>query len=1039
MILEKIKKFLNIVTSTRFAGIYLLLFAIAIGVATFIENDFGTSSAQDIIFRSWWFELLLVLFGITIAVNVWRFKMVKQKKWATICFHLSILIILFGATLTRYFGTEGMMHIREGETSNKYLSTENYLKFNVLQDGKSYSFDEPVYFSTLGSNNFKNSYQIGKNLIEVTLDDFIPNPKEMATEDPQGVPIIKVVIAGQAGREEFYVKQGDKVSINGVNFNFNDEFLPDAFNIGVKGDSLYFMVNQSVSQMVMATQTLDSLVGGVAHTLRLRSMYNVGGSGFVVGEFLQKGKVEVQSGDAKIKNESAVGLNLSVAVNGKTQKTIVTGHRAEEGQPKVLDFGTMQMAISYGAKIKELPFSIKCNDFILEKYPGTENPSSYASEITLIDPRNAINRDQRIFMNNILEHDGYRFFQSSFDQDELGTYLSVNHDYWGSLFSYIGYALLTIGLVLSFFMKNSRFSILINRLKEFEPQTRAGFVVIGLFISNYANAQGDSNINKDHAAAFGKLVVQDQNGRVKPLNTYCSELLRKISRKESLFGQSSEQIILSMLNAPSDWESVAFIQVPKHPEIARLLKTEESMVSYRSFFGGDGKYLLEENVRNAQSMNPKDQGTLEKTILKLDEKVNIINMIFSGSIFKMFPQINDNTNSWQSPAELLHTNQQDNLQTETGPSEAKTLFLNYLQALNEGSRNTNFENANSALTQISFYQKAHGAAIIPSESKLNAELLLNKLDVFSRLRNYYGILSLLFISIFLFVVVKQSKNRAKWTKYAFYAMVAGFVFHTIGLALRWYISGRAPWSNGYESMIYIGWTTMLAGTLFSRRSLGGLAATATLAATILLVAGMSWLDPEITPLVPVLKSYWLTIHVSLEAGSYGFLLLGAVIGMLNLLLMILLNNKNKVNITRAIKELTIISEITLLGGLTMVSIGTYLGGVWANESWGRYWGWDAKETWALVTVLVYAFILHMRFIPKMQSIFAYNFASLFGFATVIMTYFGVNYYLSGLHSYAAGDPVPIPPQVYYTALTLAALSIAAYLKYKKVMLAESKK
>lgn len=1040
MILEKIKKFLNLITSTRFAGIYLLLFAIAIGTATFVENDFGTSSAQDIIFRSWWFELLLVLFGITIAVNVWRFKMVKQKKWATICFHLSILIILFGAALTRYFGTEGMMHIREGETSNQYLSTENYLKFNVLQDGKSYSFDEPVYFSTLGSNKFKSSYQIGKNLVEVNLNDFIPNPKEMATEDPQGVPIIKVVIAGQAGREEYYVKQGDRVNINGVNFNFNDEFLPDAFNVGLKGDSLYFMVNQPVSQMVMATQTLDSLVGGMAHTLRLRSMYNVGGSGFVIGEFLQKGKVEVQSGDPKIKNESAVGLNLSVAVNGKTQKTIVTGHQAEEGQPKVLDFGNMQIAISYGAKIKELPFSIKCKDFILEKYPGTENPSSYASEITLIDPRNAINRDQRIFMNNILEHDGYRFFQSSFDQDELGTYLSVNHDYWGSLFSYIGYALLTIGLVLSFFVKNSRFSILVNRLKEFEtPKKLTRLVVIGLFVSNYANAQGDSNINKDHAAAFGKLVVQDQNGRVKPLNTYCSELLRKISGKESLFGQSSEQIILSMINAPGDWEGIAFVQVPKHPEIARLLKTEERLVSYRSFFGETGKYLLEETVRNAQLMNPKDQGTLEKTVLKLDEKVNIINMIFSGSIFRMFPQINDSTNSWQSPAELLHAPQQDNLQTETGSSEAKTLFLNYLQALNEGSKNANFENANSTLAQIAFYQKAHGSAIIPSESKLNAELLLNKLDVFSRLRNYYGILSLLFISVFLFIVVKQSKNRAKWTKYAFYAMVAGFVFHTIGLALRWYISGRAPWSNGYESMIYIGWTTMLAGTLFSRKSLGGLAATATLAATILLVASMSWLDPEITPLVPVLKSYWLTIHVSLEAGSYGFLMLGAVIGMLNLLLMILLTDKNKANITRAIKELTIISEITLLGGLTMVSIGTYLGGVWANESWGRYWGWDAKETWALVTVLVYAFILHMRFIPKMQSIFAYNFASLFGFATVIMTYFGVNYYLSGLHSYAAGDPVPIPPQVYYTALTLAALSIAAYLKYKKVMLAESKK
>jgi cytochrome c-type biogenesis protein CcsB len=283
------------------------------------------------------------------------------------------------------------------------------------------------------------------------------------------------------------------------------------------------------------------------------------------------------------------------------------------------------------------------------------------------------------------------------------------------------------------------------------------------------------------------------------------------------------------------------------------------------------------------------------------------------------------------------------------------------------------------------------------------------------------------------VTVKKSKHRERWTKIAFYALALGFFFHTLGLGLRWYVSGRAPWSNGYESMIYIAWTTMLAGTLFSRKSLGGLAATATLAATILFVASMSWLDPEITPLVPVLKSYWLTIHVSLEAGSYGFLLLGAVLGMLNLVLMILMKPENKANTLRTIKELTIISEITLLGGLAMVSIGTYLGGVWANESWGRYWGWDAKETWALVTILVYSFILHMRFIPKLQGLFAFNFASLFGFATVIMTYLGVYYYLSGLHSYAAGDPVPMPPSVYYTAITLVLLSAFAYRNFNKQM------
>ncbi|MBK9196607.1 MAG: cytochrome c biogenesis protein CcsA [Flavobacteriales bacterium] len=265
-------------------------------------------------------------------------------------------------------------------------------------------------------------------------------------------------------------------------------------------------------------------------------------------------------------------------------------------------------------------------------------------------------------------------------------------------------------------------------------------------------------------------------------------------------------------------------------------------------------------------------------------------------------------------------------------------------------------------------------------------------------------------------------------------VLLGFALHTLGLGLRWYVSGRAPWSNGYESMIYIAWTTTLAGILFSRKSLGGLAATMILAATILLVAMLSYLDPEITPLVPVLVSYWLTIHVSMEAGSYGFLMLGAVIGLINLILMIFLSKGNERRVHRLVKELSYLSEMTLIGGLFMISIGTYLGGVWANESWGRYWGWDAKETWALVTILVYAFILHMRLIPKMQSLYAYNLASIFGLASVIMTYYGVNYYLSGLHSYAAGDPVPVPDWVYIGVATLIAISVLAFIRKRRFKL-----
>jgi cytochrome c-type biogenesis protein CcsB len=400
-------------------------------------------------------------------------------------------------------------------------------------------------------------------------------------------------------------------------------------------------------------------------------------------------------------------------------------------------------------------------------------------------------------------------------------------------------------------------------------------------------------------------------------------------------------------------------------------------------------------------------------------------MIFSGSYLKVLPIPNDANNTWISPQDL-----QRNPSIGLNNPFAQSFYSSYITALRTGLNTGNWNDANQLVDNLEQYQIANGSAVLPSKAKVSSEILLNDLSVFSRLSKSYGLLGLAFLTLVFMAVFKPQTNLHLYLKIFYIALWVAFAFHTIGLGLRWYVSGRAPWSNGYESMIYIAWTTTLAGLIFSRKSSGVLAATNVLSATILMVAGLSWLDPEITPLVPVLKSYWLTIHVSLEAGSYGFLMLGAIIGLLNLILISFANKNNGERIFKKVKEMTYISEMTLIGGLFMVSIGTYLGGVWANESWGRYWGWDAKETWALVTILVYAFILHMRFIPGLKSLYAFNVASLFGWATVLMTYFGVNYYLSGLHSYAAGDPVPIPDFVYYAVILLTFISLFAFWRYK---------
>ena len=257
-----------------------------------------------------------------------------------------------------------------------------------------------------------------------------------------------------------------------------------------------------------------------------------------------------------------------------------------------------------------------------------------------------------------------------------------------------------------------------------------------------------------------------------------------------------------------------------------------------------------------------------------------------------------------------------------------------------------------------------------------------------------------------------------------------FVIHTAGLILRWYISGHAPWSDAYESMIYVAWATMFFGLAFGRKSDLTIASTAFVTAMILMVAHWNWMDPAIANLQPVLNSYWLMIHVAVIVASYGPFTLGMILGVVCLLLMIFTNSKNKNKIDLNIKELTIINEMALTVGLVMLTIGNFLGGMWANESWGRYWGWDPKETWALISIMVYAFVIHMRLVPGLRGRFAFNLSAIIAYGSILMTYFGVNFYLSGLHSYASGDQIMSVKFIGITCLLILVLAFFAYRKYK---------
>jgi cytochrome c-type biogenesis protein CcsB len=284
------------------------------------------------------------------------------------------------------------------------------------------------------------------------------------------------------------------------------------------------------------------------------------------------------------------------------------------------------------------------------------------------------------------------------------------------------------------------------------------------------------------------------------------------------------------------------------------------------------------------------------------------------------------------------------------------------------------------------------------------------------------------------VNIFSNSKILKYTINGFHILIGiFFIIHTLGLIARWYISGHAPWSDAYESMIYVAWATMFFTLAFDIKSKLTVASGTFVASMILMIAHWNWMDPSIANLQPVLNSYWLMIHVAVIVASYGPFTLGMVLGTVSLILMLFTNQKNKVKMDLHIKEITYINEMALTIGLVMLTIGNFLGGQWANESWGRYWGWDPKETWALISIMVYAFVIHARFVPSLRGKWIFNLMSIFAFYSIMMTYFGVNFYLTGLHSYASGDKVVTPTFIYYSVAFVVILGIVSYIKNKKVL------
>jgi cytochrome c-type biogenesis protein CcsB len=1082
--------FFSMVTSI----ILLVIFGISIAYATFAESSSGTEYAKSVVYNARWFEVLLALLIINLLGSAVRYQMTKKRKFSILLFHLAFICILIGAAVTRYFGSEGMMHIRQGQTTNEISSDKTSVGITAEYNGQKAEKTTEASFSKNGSNNFSEQLQIGGKTITVENELFVPNSIETIVPDEQGEPALSLFVMDQNNRGmDFILLNGETNKFENLSFAFNDSIHKADVSFSLINNQLQFKSTLPIAKMGMMQKDESMIMPGGMNAVEQKTIYKARDVIFVLKTYMLKAKKNLTQmtpdmNKSGIMKQGKDAIIFKVSDGNITKRINVLSSENQASQPATCQLNNVKVSVSYGMLQHKLPFSITLRAFQLDRYPGSNSPSSYASEITVTDNEMKSVLPFRIFMNNILNYRGYRFFQSSYDSDEKGTVLSVNHDYWGTFITYTGYLLMVIGMILTFFNKNSRFRTVLKLSNELQKKRKAGKAILlaGLLLfSGSMFAAGTEVTKKAHIDVLSGLLIQDEaQGRIEPFGTFASDILRKISKQTSYNKMPAVEVLLDMSANPTVWQNEPMIKVA-NPQLAKEIGAINDYVSFNQLFDFDngGAYRLKEKIDKVYQKEQSTHNKYDKEIINVDERVNICYQIFNGSMLTLFPAPGNETGKWVAAKPVANESAQGQVcpagidatggmgdamgtaeaptlrpgmeqtmppkgmggmsdeqisaimgkSTVTAPAtnSPEALLSNYFTAVHEAMSSGNWELANKQLLRIKSYQLMNGGNNLPSNNKIKLEILYTDLNIFGKLAYTYALMGLLLLLLHLVDIFKTKSGLDKLLNFAFYPFLLVFVLYTVGLGIRWYISSHAPWSNGYETMIFVGWAAALSGLIFARKSPISLAVTGILSGIALIVAGMSWMNPEITNLVPVLKSYWLIIHVAIITSSYGFLAMGALLGMLNLILMIARSKKNAVRLKDSIQEISYIIELALTVGLILLTIGCFIGGVWANESWGRYWGWDPKETWALVSILIYSAILHLRIVPKANNQFVLSSLALVGFSTIIMTFFGVNYYLSGMHSYAQGTPPPIPNGVYIAIILIISLIITAYSAEKK--------
>ena len=686
----------------------------------------------------------------------------------------------------------------------------------------------------------------------------------------------------------------------------------------------------------------------------------------------------------KVKRASTLALHLSfVIILAGALLTHISAKRGmihlRIGQPTDTYMAASDSQDGMGMQEEKLPFSLCLQNFEAKMHDGTQAVADYSSKFTVTDGNDK--SEGQVSMNNIYSHRSYRFYQSSYDEDGKGSVLAINADPYGIPVTYTGYALLFISLIWMLIdPKASYRKLLASQL------LKKGALMMLMLIS-MGNLQAAEVLPKATAEKFGELNIL-YNDRICPVQTYALDFCKKIYGTKSYKGLTAEQVLTGWIFYGDEWASEPFIKV-KSGE----LKTAMNLPDYCSinqFFNKEmGGYIIGQYV---QEYYNGAQDKFHQQAADIDGKIQLIMDLRRGVSLKVLPYtfpknvratkenpfIKAGTTTWFSPSDRL----------PKAVEHQHALYITNVFSLLYGDvKAGNTERVNIFFDKMKKYQEVSGGNSLPSKAQYKAERINNAFPFATIL--FMVNLTLGFIALF-YTIYRMTKKRSFKALDIALPILLGisFLALTFGLALRWIISGNVPLSNGYESMLSVAWLVMLIGLLMQFRIRIVMVFGFLLSGFFLLVSHINQMDPAIGQMMPVLNSPLLSIHVSIIMMSYALLSLTFICGIMG----ICMRSHGE--------ELQALSRVFLYPALTCMGFGIFIGAIWANVSWGNYWSWDSKETWALITFMIYAVVVHTQSLPLFRKPLAYHVFMTLAFLSIVMTYFGVNYFLTGMHSYA---------------------------------------